>query len=146
MNHLLDVYRELHNCGVFFFERKLAFSNEQTAASTIECDGAYGIFVDTSRIHTKAEEAVAVAHEAGHCMTGSTHKLCSPYDLIERHENDANRWACRKLIPVDELDEAVASGITELWELAEHFNVTEDFMKKAVCLHTYGNLAVDCYF
>ena len=46
----------------------------------------------------------------------------------------------------EELDEAVAAGITEPWALAEHFGVDEDFLKKAVCLYTYGNLAAELYF
>lgn len=146
MKHLLEVYRELHNNGVFLFEQPLQFSNEETAAATVECDGVFGIFVDASKLSTYAEEAVTVSHEAGHCMTGSTHKLNSPYDLIERHENRADRWAIEKLVPEDELVAATDFGYTEIWQLADYFNVTEDFMKKAVCYYTYGNLAADLYF
>ena len=51
----------------------------------------------------------------------------------------------KKLIPKDELEEAVQSGMKTSWELAEYFGVTEDFMKKAVCYYTNGNLAVE-YF
>lgn len=50
------------------------------------------------------------------------------------------------MIPVVDLDEAVAEGHTELWDLAEYFGVTEDFVKKAVCWYTYGNLATELYF
>ena len=31
---------------------------------------------------------------------------------------------------------AVESGITEVWELAEHFDVTEDFIRDALRLYT----------
>ena len=31
-------------------------------------------------------------------------------------------------------------------ELAERFGVTEDFVKKAVCLYVHGNLAAELYF
>ena len=47
--------------------------------------------------------------------------------------------------PAEELDNAVADGYTDIWSLAEHFNVTPDFMRKAVCWYTYGNLDVDYY-
>ena len=67
-------------------------------------------------------------------------------DCRQRHENQANRWAIQTLIPVDDLDEAVAEGCTEVWELAERFGVTEEFMKKAVCLYVHGNLATELYF
>lgn len=50
------------------------------------------------------------------------------------------------VIPVDDLDQAVAEGCTELWELAERFDVTEEFVRKAVCLYVHGNLATELYF
>ena len=50
------------------------------------------------------------------------------------------------MITEEELDEAVANGHTEIWDLADYFDVTEEFMRKAVCLYTYGNLATELYF
>lgn len=38
-------------------------------------------------------------------------------------------------MPFDKLLAAFRMGITELWELAEHFGVTEDFIKKAYALY-----------
>lgn len=102
--------------------------------------------MDFGNIHSSAEELVVVAHEGGHISTGATHKVNSPYDLIEKHEYKADKWAVQKLIPEEELDEAVASGCTELWQLAEHFAVTEEFMRKAVCWYVHGNLAAELYF
>ena len=64
----------------------------------------------------------------------------------KKHENRADKWAIQRLIPLPELDAARADGHTELWELAEYFGVTEDFMRKAVCWYTHGNLATELYF
>ena len=36
---------------------------------------------------------------------------------------------------------AIRSGMTEYWQLAEHFGFTEEFVRKAVCLYFCGNLA-----
>ena len=47
---------------------------------------------------------------------------------------------------MEELDDAVASGCTEIWELADYFQVSEDFIRKAVCWYTHGNLAQELYF
>ena len=44
-------------------------------------------------------------------------------------------YAIKKLIPKDELKNAADSGITEVWELAEYFNVTEDFVKRAIYIY-----------
>lgn len=93
-----------------------------------------------------ARETVHLSHELGHCLTGSFYNRYTPYDVRRRHENRADKWAVRSLIPAPELDEAIASGHTQMWELAEHFGVTEEFMRKAVCLHVHGNLATELYF
>ena len=93
-----------------------------------------------------AQERVHLGHELGHCMTGSFYNRYAAVDCRQRHENQANKWAIQTLIPVEDLDEAVAEGCTEVWELAERFGVTEDFVKKAVCLYVHGNLAAELYF
>lgn len=142
MESLLRLYNELNTSGIHFYTWEL---DEQKAAA-VEINGAYAVFMDFDNIASEAEETVIVAHEAGHCMTGATHCLHSPFDLIQKHENRADRWAIKKLVPKDELDDAVSRGITEPWDLAEHFNVTEDFMKKAICYYTNGNLAAELYF
>lgn len=54
--------------------------------------------------------------------------------------------AINEFVSEQELDEAIADGHTEMWDLADYFHVTEDFMKKAVCWYTHGNLATELYF
>ena len=44
------------------------------------------------------------------------------------------------------IDDAIAAGCTQMWELAERFGVTEVFMRKAVCYYVHGNLATELYF
>lgn len=104
------------------------------------------IGLDRSVCDNAANEMTHLAHEVGHCVTGSFYSELTPLNTRQRHENRADKWAVRALIPARELDEAVASGCTQMWELAEHFGVTEDFMRKAVSLHVHGNLAADLYF
>ena len=93
-----------------------------------------------------AQERVHLGHELGHCVTGSFYNRYAAVDCRQRHEHQADKWAVQVLIPVDDLDRAVAEGCTEVWELAERFGVTEDFVKKAVCLYVHGNLAAELYF
>lgn len=92
------------------------------------------------------QERVHLGHEIGHCVTGSFYNRYAAIDCRQRHENRADKWAVRHLIPVDALDDAVAHGYTELWELADWFGVTEEFVRKAVCLYVHGNVAADLYF
>lgn len=94
--------------------------------------GKCAVAVDPWKLRTVSDENVKIAHELGHCETGSFYNLYSPFDVQQKHENRADRWAIKKLVPKDELDKAVKQGNTELWELAELFDITEDFMRKAV--------------
>ena len=92
------------------------------------------------------QERVHLSHEIGHCVTGSFYNRYAAVDCRQRHENRANKWAVQTLIPVEDLDDAIASGCTEVWELAERFGVTEDFVRKAVCWYVHGNMAAELYF
>ena len=91
-------------------------------------------------------ERVHLAHELGHCITGSFYNRYSDFDCRRLHENRADKWAIHQLITEDALDQAIADGYTEIWELAERFGVTEQFMKKSICLYVHGNVAEELYF
>ena len=119
---------------------------ENGSISIMDETGRCHIGMDGSVLDNGALERVHLGHEVGHCATGSFYNRYSPYDLRRKHENRADRWAIGRIIPVEQLDEAVARGCTEIWELAEWFGVTEQFMQKAVCLHVHGNLAAELYF
>lgn len=148
MGKLIELYDWLSQEGVFVFDRQLPFSSEETKALTVKLENTntWGIFLDLGRMETSAERVVAAYHEGGHYATGTTHKLYSPQDLLAKHEYKADKWAVKKLIPKDELQAAIKNGYTETWELADHFGVSEEFIKKAICLYTYGNLDVSAYF
>jgi hypothetical protein len=143
MNDLVDLYRlaERRGIGVYWYTLDSAES-----LSVALPDGSSAIAMDPWHLDTLADEKEKLAHELGHCETGSFYSQSAALDVRQKHENRADRWAIQQLIPESALDQAVADGFTELWQLADYFNVTPDFMKKAVCLYTYGNLAVEQYF
>lgn len=114
--------------------------------SVMEDNGTCFIGMDDSVRDGGIQERVHLSHELGHCATGSFYNVYAALDCRQRHENRANKWAILNLIPVDDLDEAVADGCTEVWELAERFQVTEEFIKKAVCYYVHGNVAAELYF
>lgn len=114
--------------------------------SVMTDDGACFVGMDQGVMDGNVRERVHLAHELGHCATGSFYNIHAAVDHRQRHENRADKWAIRKLVPVQALDDAVASGCTELWALAERFGVTESFMRKAVCYYVHGNLATTLYF
>lgn len=143
MKSLASLYRYAEKKNITV----LPFSLPETASLSIETeDGACFIGIDRSQMETEASERVHLMHETGHCITGSFYNRYAAADLRQRHEYKADKWAIRKLIPVRALDDAVADGYTSVWELADHFGVTEEFMRKAICLYTHGNLATELYF
>lgn len=119
----------------------------ENGSMCIQADGGQCfIGMDSSMIEDDADYRVHLAHELGHCKTGAFYNRWAVRDVRQKHEHRADKWAIQKVIPEAELDQAVADGCATIWELANRFNVTEDFMKKAVCLYTYGNLATNLYF
>ena len=98
--------------------------------SVLSDEGNCYIGID-KRDMSEAEEIVNTAHEVGHCVTGSFYNKYSEFDLISKHERRADIWAIKKLISKDELIDAFEHNILEIWELAEYFNLTEDFIRKA---------------
>lgn len=77
-------------------------------------------------------EHVCLGHEMGHCVTGAFYRVTTSAAVRGKSEYKADKWAIYHLIPPAALEKAVKEGITRPHELAEHFEVTEDFMLKAL--------------
>ena len=131
---------------VYLADRPLPFADTRAVTIRLNADGAFGIFLDRARLPCRRDEYSVLLHESGHVATGATHAVSSPFDLVQKHEYSADKWAAQAAVTADELDEAVAAGHTELWDLAEHFGVSEALMRKIVCLYTYGNVSSELYF
>lgn len=142
-NNPLDLYQDAEAAGIDVIWTDL--TADQSMAIQLE-DGSCTIGIDPWKMDTVAKEIVSMGHELGHCSTGSFYNRYAKLVVRKKYENQADKWAVKRLVPVDDLDNAVAAGHTEIWDLAEYFGVTEDFMRKAVCWYTYGNLASELYF
>ena len=119
---------------------------ENGSLSLMDDAGNCYIGIDESVMDGGALEIVHMAHELGHCLTGSFYNRHTRFDIRQRHENRADKWAVRQIISVEDLDTAITAGYTEVWQLAEYFSVTEQFMRKAICLYVHGNVATELYF
>ena len=140
---VLDLYVLAEQQNIEVIETALP---ENGSLSIMDDNGKCYIGIDESVMDGDALEIVHMGHELGHCLTGSFYNRHTKFDVRQRHENRADKWAVRQIVPVEALDEAVADGCCEIWELAELFGVTEQFMKKAVCLYVHGNVATELYF
>lgn len=104
-------------------------------------DGSCYIAIDPLQLDSSQSEKLILAHEMGHCMTGSFYNRYAACDIRKRHENHADKWAFANLVPEKELNEAVSAGFTEIWQLAEYFDVPPKYMARAC--HWYRNHNMD---
>ncbi len=77
-------------------------------------------------------EHVCLGHEMGHCVTGAFYRITTSAAVRGKSEYKADKWAIYHLIPPGALADAVKQGLTHPYELAEYFEVTEEFMLKAL--------------
>lgn len=107
------------------------FNNPVLESMSI-CDGDFcAIAIDPFRLDSEADERYKMAHELGHCETGSFYNEYAACDLRAKHELRADRWAIKKLLPKEELYAALHRGLAR-WEIAEEFIVPEELVEKAL--------------
>lgn len=154
MTTLLDLYEYAEDQGIDVDWVPL---EQATSLSIPLPDGSYAIAVNPWKLDTLEQETVCLAHELGHCKTGSFYNRHAALDIRQKHENRADKWAIQHLIPVEDLDEAVVEGCEDIPALSEHFCVTEDLMQQGgllvyarqlgcgdVCLNAPFRLALTC--
>lgn len=132
---LIEIYHQLHESGAFFFERRFDTSSEDKKTAVIKLGDDYAIFMDTGKVKTIEEETELVAHECGHVATGTTHSVCNPVDLVEKHEYVANKWAVHRVLPKEEIIKALRDGCVEPWEVAEKLDRTVQFVYTALKIY-----------
>ena len=114
----------------------ITYNGAPQPGATIRDDDWYAIFLDFSQIHSVRLLKGICYHELGHACTGALHKVSSPFELVERSEYRANRWAAERFLPVVDFREAFAAGYTEPWQLSEYFDLPEQDIKNALTYWT----------
>jgi hypothetical protein len=100
--------------------------------ATVRDGSFYAVFLDFSKICGTRLLRGVCCHELGHIATGALHKVDSPYELAERSEYRANRWTAQHFLTEQAFREAFQAGYTELWQLAEYFDLPEQDVKSAL--------------
>ena len=100
--------------------------------ATIRDQGFYAVFLDFTKIPSTRVLRGVCCHELGHAATGALHKVDSPFELVERSEYRAARWVAENYLTAELFREAFAAGYTELWQLAEFFDLPEDCVETAL--------------
>ena len=85
-------------------------------------------------------KACVLAEEVGHYETSSGDILDQTDTGNRKQELTARKWAYNKVVPEEEIFEAISAGYTEVWEIADHLDVDEQFLREA--LKYYGILDI----
>lgn len=86
-NNPLDlyVYAELRHIDVDWVPMRRAMS------LSVPLKDGYAIALDPWKLGSLSQETVCLAHELGHCETGSFYNRLAKLDVRQRHENRADK-------------------------------------------------------
>lgn len=114
----------------------LSYTGAPSPGATIRDQDFYAVFLDFSKISSLRLLRGVCYHELGHAATGSLHKVDSPYELVERSEYRANRWAAERYLTEADFRRAFSQGYTEAWQLADFFDLPEEDICAALTFWT----------
>ncbi len=100
--------------------------------ATVRDANFYAVFLDFTKIRSTKLLRGVCFHELGHVATGALHKVDSPYELVERSEYRATRWATETYLTEEAFRAAFAEGYTELWQLSDYFDLPEQVIEDAL--------------
>ena len=110
----------------------IPFDGCPQAGATIRDQGFYAVFLDFTKIRSTRLLRGVCYHELGHVATGALHKVDSPFELVERSEYRAKRWAAEQYLTDEDFREAFQQGYTEPWQLSEYFDLPEADIRSAL--------------
>lgn len=108
---------------------------ENIKALIFDCDGQPVLGISKKAKMTQQEKTYCLAHEMGHYHTGTYYTLYSPLQLREKYEYQADTWMVKYLVPIEKLKKAIQKGYTEVFELAEYFDVPEFVISRAAYIY-----------
>ena len=122
--------QEIYDCGIELID--YPFHSDKLKGLTLICDDKPVICI-SKKIKTTKERKCILSEELSH------YKNSPNKDITNDHqkEKQARFEGYKKLIPYEKLIEAINNNITEIYELAEHFEVTEQYMLE--CIEAYKN-------
>lgn len=96
-----------------------------------------GLYIDnnialSSALETSAEKSCILAEELGHHYTSSGNIIDMSVVVNRKQELHARAWAYNRLIGLYGIINAYRSGCKNGYEIAEHLNITEEFLNEAL--------------
>ena len=98
----------------------------------IYCDGVVVLNKNCSTI----EKCCTLAEELGHHHTASANII--ELDTLDKKKQEilGHRWGIEKLLPLSYIVDAVIDGYSNLAELAEHLEVTPEYLQEALVYYS----------
>ena len=103
----------------------IPFTGCPQPGATIRDGDFYAVFLDFTQIRSVRLLRGVCCHEMGHVATRALHKVDTLYELAERSEYRANRWAAEHFLTESMFRDAFRAGFTEPWQLADYFDLPE---------------------
>ena len=101
------------------------FDLSGTHIKGLYCDCAIALNRD---MHIESEKTCVLAEELGHHYTSVGNILYQTDTSNRKQERRARVWAYCKLLSLDDLIDSCKCGCTNRYEIADHLNVTEEFL------------------
>ncbi|MEG2907636.1 MAG: ImmA/IrrE family metallo-endopeptidase [Erysipelotrichaceae bacterium] len=136
MDSLLK-YADDNNYPVFFKKMNV------TKSLSVELDNTLCINIDESKFETEYEKRVCLAHELGHCISGTLYTINHSNLYRGSAEYRADYRAAQLLVPIEKLNYCVSKGIIEKYDLADYFGVTEEFINRVLYIYDNKGLLAD---
>jgi len=146
MKQLIDLYNLADRRKIQIHNYRISDTKKAMCA---DIDDTKHITLDKSKIQSSIEEKELLGEELGHFETNSLYFLKHTHTKMYESniswcEYRANRWKIHHLLPLKYLDAAIKRGIFETYELAEYFEVSENFIEEALDLYiNIENYSID---
>lgn len=129
MNKYEELLNDADKSNVTVTDR---FDLSGTRFKGLYCDGTIALNKD---MYIESEKACVLAEELGHHYT-TVGDIMDQTDVSNRkQERRARIWAYHKLLSLNDLIDSYKCGCRNRFEIAEHLNVTEEFLVD--CLEYY---------
>jgi len=104
------------------------------------CNGIYlnydkinAIALNYDKLGTYIDEKCTLAEELGHYYMDATYNYHSIDNVLKsKQEYRAKKWSYTVLVPFEKLKSAIKNGLYEVYQLADYFEVTCEYMQNAV--------------
>ncbi len=116
------------------YDSELNIEERPMVNEGLYCDGAIWI---NSKNNNKKRAAI-LAEEIGHHKTSYGNILNLSDKNSAKQERKARIWAVKELLPLVHIQQAINSGYTKIYDIADYLETDEEFL--AFALRHYGLL------